>query len=77
MPYNTGTYANLKVISAEAALLYCDLIAPQFFGSQYVRVLRTFIQPTTYRTHAFENIYYMPVEKRRFQDRNTVTEIGR
>jgi hypothetical protein len=38
MPYNTGMYANLKVISADAALIYCDLIAPQFFGSQYVRV---------------------------------------
>jgi hypothetical protein len=67
MPYNTGTYANLKVISADAALIYSDLIATQFFGSQYVRVLRTFIQPTTYCTHTFDNIYYMPVEKRRFQ----------
>jgi hypothetical protein len=34
MPYNTGTYVYLKFSSSDAALIYCDLIAPQFFGSQ-------------------------------------------
>jgi hypothetical protein len=67
-PYNVGTYANLKVISADAALIYCDLISPQFVGSQYVRVLRTFIQPSIYCNHIFDNIYYVAVETRRFQD---------
>jgi hypothetical protein len=67
-PYNVGTYANLKVISADAALIYCDVISPQFVGSQYVRGLRTFIKASTYCIHTFDNIYYVPVEKRRFQD---------
>jgi hypothetical protein len=66
-PYNVGTYWKLKVISADAALIYCDLISPQFVGIQYVRVLRTFIQPSMYCNHTFDNIYYVPVEKR-FQD---------
>jgi hypothetical protein len=66
-PYNVGTYANLKVISADTAFIYCDLISPQFVGSQYVEVLRTFIQPSTYCNHTFYNVYYMPVEKRCFR----------
>jgi hypothetical protein len=67
-PYNVVTYANLKVISADAALIYCDLISPQFLDSQHIRDLRTFIQPSTYCKHTFDNIYYVPVEKRRIQD---------
>jgi hypothetical protein len=67
-PTNVGTNTAVTVISANNALIYCDLISPQFFGSQYVRVLRTFILPTVYCNHSFENVYYMPVEKRRFHD---------
>jgi hypothetical protein len=67
-PYNTGTYASLDVISGDEALIYCNVISPQFFGSQYVRVLRTFIQPSKYCNHTFDNIYYLPVEKRLFQN---------
>jgi hypothetical protein len=67
-PSNVGTYRAVTVISANNALIYCDLISPQFFGSQCVRVLRTFIMPTAYCNHSFENVYYMPVEKRRFHD---------
>jgi hypothetical protein len=67
-PYNVGTYAKVQVISAENALICCDLISPQFVGSQYIRCIRTFIQPTPYCDHISENVYYMPVEKRRFQD---------
>jgi hypothetical protein len=60
-PSNVGTYTAVTVISANNALIYCDLISPHFFGSQYVRVLRTFILPTAYCNHSFENVYYMPV----------------
>jgi hypothetical protein len=49
-PYNLGTFAKIQV-SAENALIYCDLISPQFVGSYLVRVLRSFIQPTTYCNH--------------------------
>ena len=67
-PTNTGTFASVQVISANNALIYCDLISQQFVGSQYVRCLRTFIHPSTYCNNIFENVYYVPVEKRRFQD---------
>ena len=67
-PINAGTFAGLAVVSAQVAFLYCDLISPQFVGSQYVRCLRTFVHPTTYCNNIFENVYYVPVEKRRFQD---------
>jgi hypothetical protein len=67
-PYNAGRYAKVQVISTENAIIYCDLISPQFVGSDLVRVLRYFIQPTTYCNHVFDRVYYMPVEKRQFQD---------
>ena len=44
-PRNVGTFAGLDVVSAKIAFLYCDLISPQFVGSQYVRCLRTFVLP--------------------------------
>jgi hypothetical protein len=67
-PVNVGTYASVQVISANNALIYCDLISPQFVGSQYVRCLRKFIVPTTYCNYVYDNVYYNPVEKRRFRD---------
>ena len=67
-PINAGTFAGLDVVSDKIAFLYCDLISPQFVGSQYVRCLRTFLLPTTYCSNIFENLFYVPLEKRRFQD---------
>jgi hypothetical protein len=67
-PFNVGTYNRLQVISAKNAVIYCDLISQQFLGNQYVRCLRTFIQRTKNFNHVFDNVHYMPVEKRRFQD---------
>jgi hypothetical protein len=58
----------VTVVGATNALIYCDLISPQFFGGQYVRVLRTFITPTAHCNYSFENVYYVPVEKRRLHD---------
>jgi hypothetical protein len=46
-PYNVGTFSKLPVISADNALINSGLISSQFVGSQYVRVLRSFIQPMT------------------------------
>ncbi len=40
-PTNTGTFTPLQVISANNALIYCNLILQQFVISQYVRCLRT------------------------------------
>ena len=67
-PKEVGKFASLDVISSKIAFLYCDLISPEFVGSQYVRCLRTFVLPTTSCNNIFENVYYVPVEKRRFQD---------
>ena len=59
-------------------LIYCDLIAPQFVIQSNVRCLRTFIPPTAFCNEfvhptaicneVFENLYYVPVEKRAFRD---------
>jgi hypothetical protein len=52
------------------ALVYCDLIAPQFMGTAMVRYLRIFnIMPADYDSeYLFENVYYVHVEKRTFRD---------
>jgi hypothetical protein len=67
-PAATGMFSAVTVVGATNALIYCDLISPQFFGSQYVRVLRTFITPTAHCNYLFEKVYYVLVEKRRFHD---------
>jgi len=50
--------------------MYCDLIAPQLRGTAKVRCLRSFrIVPTDYDSeYLFQNVYYVPVEKRTFRD---------
>jgi hypothetical protein len=60
-PVNVGTYASVQVISSKNSFIYCDLMSPQFVGSQYVRCLGTFIVPTTYCNHVSDNVYYKPV----------------
>ena len=67
-PINVGTFAGLDGVSAQIAFFYCILISPEFVGSQYVRCIMKFVLPTTYCNNIFENVYYVPVEKRRFQD---------
>jgi hypothetical protein len=58
-------------------LIYCDLTALQFVRHSKFRCLRTFIpptafcnevvQPTALCNEVFENLYYVPVEKRSFR----------
>ena len=67
-PFNTGTFASIQVVRTTNALIHCNLISQQFMGSQYVLCLRTFIHPSTYCNHIIDNVYYVPVEKRHFQD---------
>ena len=66
-PFNTGTFASTQAVSANNALIYCDLISQEFMGSQYARCLRTFMHPSTYCNHIFD-VYYVPIEKLFFQD---------
>ena len=69
-PHHKPVNANkpLEVVGETNALLYCDLITPQFVGSYNVRCLRTFIHPSKFCEHRFNNVYYVPVQKRSFQD---------
>jgi len=53
------------------ALEYGDLIAPQFIGTDMVRFLRAFntTWPADYDTeNLYDNVCYVPVEKRMFRD---------
>jgi len=47
-------------------LIYPNLISPQFLGDSTVRRMRTFVFPSC--QHEIRNVYYVPVEQRRFQD---------
>jgi len=77
-PPKVGTQTPNAVFYDTNALIYCDVIAPQFVSHSKVRCLRTFISPTAYCNEVvhptafcnevFENLYYVPVEKRTFRD---------
>jgi len=58
----------IHVITPVNMLVYCDLITPQIVGTENVRLLRTRICPTQLGNHMFQNIYYLPIEKKLFQD---------
>ena len=50
-------------------LIYPNLISPQFLGDSTVRRMRTFVFPSSSVCQLyFSNVYYVPVEQRRFQD---------
>ena len=59
----------IDAIGQRNVLIYCDLIAPQYVGDDSVRLLRTvtFTLSDSGRFN-FKNVYYLPVEKRLFQD---------
>lgn len=61
----------MRVGNNTNALVYCDLIAPQFIGSDMVRFLRAFntTGPADYdNEYLYDNVHYVPVEKRMFRD---------
>ena len=63
--------STLPVRDNMIALVYCDPIAPQFIGTNMVRFLRAFntTWPADYDTeYLYDNVYYVPVEKRMFRD---------
>jgi len=47
--------------------IYCELLIPQFVSQFKVRCVRTFIYPTVFCIHVYENFYYISVEKRMFR----------
>ena len=66
-PPKSGTLKPIEIVGETNALIYCDLITSQFVGNDYVRCLRTFIHRSKYCDHAFQNVYYVRIEKRTFQ----------
>jgi len=62
-PNIVGTLKSGKVVSGTTALVYCDVMSPQYVGKSLVRCLRTFIYPTMYGEHVYNYIYYFPVKK--------------
>jgi hypothetical protein len=66
--YAPGLYGGITVVGNINILIYCNLISPQFVGGELVRCLRTFVTPSLHCQHIFGNVYYLPVEKRSFQD---------
>ena len=56
----------IDVISSLNFLICCDLFSPQLVGSDLKRLLRTIICPSQLGKHQFQNIYYLPVDKKEF-----------
>ena len=67
-PPSVGNIKPHVVEGDKNALIYCDLITPQFVSQLKVRCLRTFIHPTAFCNRVFENLYYISAEKRTFRD---------
>jgi hypothetical protein len=61
-PAAVGKLKAIDVVGATNALVYCDLIVPQFVGSQHTRCLRTFIHESKDCDETFKQLYYIPVE---------------
>ena len=62
-PPKLGTHQSFDIVGQSRALIYCNLIAPQFVG-QLVRCLRNITIPSQYCNYSYQNIHYVPVEKR-------------
>ena len=63
-PKFRGTVSPIMIIEHTNALIYCNLIRPQFVGKEFIRFLKTTIVPSLRGEHYFQHIYYVPVEKR-------------
>ena len=51
------------------ALIYCNLVSPQFVGDSTIRSMRKYVFPSSSLCqHEFQTVYYVLVEQRRFQD---------
>jgi hypothetical protein len=61
-PPKPGTHQAFD-IGQSRALVYCNLITPQFVGGQLVRCLRTVTILSQYCDYKFTNVHYLPVEK--------------
>ena len=62
-----GYFKYTTVVGDTTGLIYCDLISSQYVGRALVRCMRTFIYPSLSGQYVFDNVYYLPVEKRMFK----------
>jgi len=58
------------LVDKTMVFVYCDLVAPQFVADENLRTLRIIHYPSIVGEHRFQNVYYLPVEKRVFRDIN-------
>ena len=65
---NVGTLRTNVIVGERNAMIYCNFISPQFVSEKKLRFLRMYIHPTAFCNHVFENVYYMPLERRMFRD---------
>jgi hypothetical protein len=63
-----GTGVPKTTIGNTNVLGYCNVIAPQYIGSDMVCSLRTFIYPSTTCENVFDKIYYVANEQKKFQE---------
>jgi hypothetical protein len=69
VPPATGVIKpNILIVGDTVALIYCNIISPQFVGGDLVRCLRTYTHPSQTCTFNFETVYYVPVEKKNFNN---------
>ena len=66
-PNSVGTFKHTTVVGDTTGLIYCDLISPQYVGRAHVRCMRMYIYPSLSGQIVFDNVYYLPVEKRTFK----------
>jgi hypothetical protein len=67
-PPNVDTLKPNVVVGKTNALIYYNLKSPQFVGEYKLKCLRTYIHSSTFSNHVLQNVYYIPVEKQRFQN---------
>jgi len=65
-PSNELVKAN-TLVDKRFVFVYCDLVAPQIVADQNLRTLRIIHYPSRDGEHRFQNVYYIPVEKKSFE----------
>ena len=66
-PNSVGTFKHTTVVGETTGSIYCDVISLQYLGRALVSCRRTFIYTSLSGKDVFDNVYYLPVEKRTFK----------
>jgi hypothetical protein len=69
IPPATGSIKpNILFVGDVTALIYCNIISPQFVGNDLARCLRTFMHPSQTCNFNFETVYYLSVEMKKIKN---------